>query len=234
MKPYLRLIFISLISIVVLATAFTILRQMGLRAIVPVANHPWMKMHPWKVVEPAPCTVLKDKSEIAWIPLHLKNFEDWYWQCSDGKTMAIQDVLKAYGDQNVMFDLFGKDASGGIPLMDATKAWSESHHIAIISTSQNLLRKIRQQRPQWLFGGDSATWVKLKAFEPLYIETILDVWQDFFIGTETLDRYNTLDSRTVAELKRRKKILLVETTDGHPIADSSLYDGTLTKRPKTP
>ena len=82
-----------------------------------------------------------------------------------------------------------------------------------------------------LFAADSASLVRLRTFESLWVESAMDFWPDFVISSFTAKDAPQVDTRMAAELERRKKPVVWKwsetATEDPPVS----IQGVMTNRP---
>jgi hypothetical protein len=216
---------------------------------IPTVHHPWMERATWEIARTDDCSagglgslLNLDKNWLIWIDLELDEQKQFHWVCpksnlfdlkkSDTHGPSLSEIIPQVAGRDVIFNVRALDTQSADAIVDALG--KRTNDIGIASPSQNFLKELRKKRPLWLYASDFSTWGKLKLYSMLGIETAVDLWPDFFVGSFASGGMNQITERAAKEIFRRKKILILESDDvAVPREIKPYLRGILTTRPKS-
>jgi hypothetical protein len=253
-NPLFRLFGVTLMVLFMGTGVLSILRWMGTQNPGFAGHHAWMQKPFWKIaqLEPTNCTdagvkelLTLDPSWMIWIDVSLDHNNQWHLICPAKTLFSVQmatdtqpllaPLLPLLAARAIIFNVHALDSSYGAGFIRTLGDWTDKKvDIGIATASQSLVRDLRKKQPEWLFAADGATWSKLKLFTAFHMESVADLWADFYVASFEEDAPNSFSLETAREIMRRKKVLILEWNES-PISPEmkNVVRGVLTKRPKS-
>lgn len=238
MSAFLRLVLITVISVIFLGAGLLGLRIAGSLQSFEKVHHPWMERN-FLLILNKECSLAglersQQEQPDAILTLNLKPKEDETWEVECEPAYPLGEVLRKMPKGSFIFNINSSGDLGFENLKRDLKALENNRSVGLMSPSHTVSKRLRKEFPQWLFGADPTTLVKLHLYEALFIETMADVWPDFFVTGPDPRAPEFLAARLVQELVRRKKLIIWNDDDPNQTIPSSLYpqvNGVMTKRP---
>jgi hypothetical protein len=233
---FFRLFVITVVLLILAVFAVVGVRWTGNQQNFQAPTHPWFQREFWAIYSPTAeelCTnpdLDQSPGKIWIVEVPVKRHEDeWLIPCA--KPVPIGEFLKHSVHKDFLLNVQAHDTWSLDELVTAVSAFDESKHFAVKTDSQKIAMFLRKKAPQWLYAADSASLVRLRTFESMWIETAMDFWPDFVIATFTPKDAPQIDTRMAAELERRKKRVLwnwpENATEDPPVS----IQGVMTNRP---
>lgn len=157
---------------------------------------------------------------------------------------TLKEVLERYPDRRLILNF--SDYKPGldkkiIELIDQLHAGSR---VLIQSREQGLLKDLREQKPEWLFGSSQVQMTLLKMLTSIGLQSMTPLEADVYIAElnselnpqPASDETHLLSEASLAELKRRKLPVFVGPLSEPDLAASLLdqgVDGIITATPST-
>ena len=221
-RAFAQLILIAVGFLVVAAVAVVTVRWMGAQQTFLEPPHPWLSRAFWAIYKPTPQDTCIPENLHAkahgtepglWIyAIHVRHHEEeWNVACPQGP-LTVEQFLKRSTHIDWLLLVDARDTWSLDQLVREVAAYDGSKRFAISTDSQKVALYLRKKAPQWLFAADSASLVRLRLFESLWIETAIDFWPDFVVATFDPKAALKLDERSAEELARRKKRLIWDWT----------------------
>ncbi len=236
-KSFAKLLALGLATVMVCGLGITFMRWFGTQQSFQSPPHPWFERDFWWIYSPSLAELCRTEGFDAppqqphWIirvPIQ-RHDEKWHVPCPT--PILIGDFLKASTHPDWMIDIQSRDTWSLDQLIQALTPLDKSKRLAITASSQKVSVFLRKKAPQWLYAADSASLVRLRLFESLWLESTMEFWPDFIISSmQTQDPFY-LDARAAEELQRRKKRILWnwnENASGDPLIP---IQGIMTTRP---
>lgn len=208
-----RLVFISIGTVVVTALATVFVRWAGGQQSFKEPPHPWFALAEWELVQADVCSASSVTAgrpdQLVWLPVH--NTKDG-WSVKCGTFTPLTTFLQRQTHLNWILLIDSKETTSLDRLIQDVSAHDKKMNFGIVTPAQIVARYLRKKAPQWVYGADAATMLRLHLFSSLWLETAFDFWPDFVLQVPG-DKNTQLNEREFIELKRRKKrILKVEFT----------------------
>lgn len=233
---FLRLFLISAFIVILGVLAVVGARWTGLQQSFLPPTHTWFQHEFWGVYQPAVEDLcggidLDQSPGKSWIvQVTVKRHEnEWLIPCA--KPIPISEFLKSTAHRDFLLNVQAHDTWSLDELVAAVAPFDETKRFAVRTDSQKVSIFLRKKAPQWLFAADSASLLRLRTFESLWIETTMDFWPDFVIANFTPKDAPQIDARMAAELERRKKRVLWNWTENAPEDPPVSIQGIMTNRP---
>jgi hypothetical protein len=234
---WLRLALTTISIVIVCIFAVVSLRWMGSQQGFSAPPHPWFQRDFWWIYNPTAADLcggrnldsfLPKKDWIVVLPIHRK--EDlWFVSCP--KPLDLGDYLKNAAHQDFLLNIQSHDTWALDKLVQIIAPYDESKRFAATSESQKVLLYLRKNAPQWAYAADSSSLLRLKMFESLWIESVMDFWPDFMVTSFSPQEAFHLDPRMATELERRKK-RIIWNWDGNASEKPQVHiQGIMTNRP---
>ena len=174
----------------------------------------------------------ENPSAIFVIQLALNDEFKWQVRCQPDYPLSL--LLEKFPRGSFLFDVLGKSNLELNGLIASLNSIQDNPSVGIVSSSHIVSKMLRKEFPQWLFGADPTSMVKARFFNSLYIESMADLWPDFIALKANIKPSEKLHPRLIAELIRRKKLLIWEDdgTDAEiPAELKPEIRGVMTNRP---
>lgn len=229
----LRLVLITIGTLILGFFAVILVRQMGLQQQYASPSHKWFELKDWNVVTPTAEKLCSSQfstseTEIAALPIRY-NGTVWIVDCPDkNQTLSLKDYLAKSAAVNVLLQVHSGETQNLDNLVESVGSFDKTKNFGISASAQKVSRALRKKAPQWLYAADAASFLRFQIFTGMWIETAMDFWPDFVIAgqdEETQDSHFT--PRLVNELQRRHKHIIWANEKAKP---SFPVQGTLTQR----
>lgn len=203
-----RLVLIALGTVFVTAIAITFVRWAGSHQSFSEPPHPWFAYPSWTVKKPdleQLCETLKLSEPIAdtdliWLPVA---FAEGNWRVKCAKPTRIGQLIGNSTHLNWLVYVEANQTTHLDSLVEEIAPF-DKHALGVLAPSQTVARYLRKKAPQWVYGADAATLLRLHMFTSFWLETAFDFWPDFVVQSPH-DKLTQLSERELGELGRRKK-----------------------------
>jgi hypothetical protein len=230
-----KLLMITVFTLLLGFLAVFVVRQMGLHGSFATPTHPWAQRQFWWVFNPTAEELCQTKDLKSLLPggqwivsIPVKHVEeDWVVPCA--KPQRLEEFLAHSEHDDWLLHVTAHDTWGLDELVAKVSPFDQNKHFAVLSDSQKVAVYLRKKAPQWLFAADSASLLRFRMFESMWIESAMDFWPDFLI-TSGNDSFH-LDERGAAEMQRRKKRVLWTWDESTSKEPHIAIQGVMTKRP---
>lgn len=228
-QAVLRLFAITALSLILTFFAVLGVRQVGLLQKFASPPHVWFENPVWRVYAPgseqlcAPDLKL-DKTWIVALPIHFKESE---WRIKCPQDLALKTWLETHAHGEILLQIEATDTTHLDNLVESVGYFDAKKRFGVFSPSQRVARYMRKKAPQWLYAADSASLLRLRVFESLWVETAMDFWPDFVFASARGDM--RLRPRAAYELARRQKRILWQVDESADTPDIPIH-GIMTTR----
>ena len=204
-----RLILISIGTLCVTFLAVLFVRWAGSQQGFAPPPHPWFEIPQWTLYEPLPSELCLNKTVpsqvkpewLVWVRVH-NTAQGWSVKCETH--VPLKTLLENSRHPNWLVFVDGHNTMVLEPLIKELTAFDKTKSFGIFTPSQIVARYLRKKAPQWVYGADAATLLRLHMFSGFWLETAFDFWPDFVVQTPG-DKNTHLSQRELSELQRRKK-----------------------------
>jgi glycerophosphoryl diester phosphodiesterase len=143
------------------------------------------------------------------------------------QVLTVAQFLKLYTDRPLWIEILQPATSALTPLFQMLKDAQVERRVVLTSPFYDTTSEIRKNSAQWLSGSATSEVAKARFMNSLYLESLLTLNGDILS-----DKY--FHERLLAELVKRKKIVLIQTDDPEAFRKLPSQDphiGVLTNRP---
>jgi len=198
-----RLFFIIAGTLALCVVAVLAVRWAGGQQQFAEPPHAWFTISEWKVVKPKVACPPKmadesGREDLNWLRVHY-TAEGWRTDCG-----SITKTLKEWPHPNWLLFVDSRETTNLDKLIEELVPLEKSKNFGIYTPSQVAARYLRKKAPQWVYGADPATLLRLHMYAGFWVETAFDFWPDFVMQMPG-DKNTQLTEREMAELQRRKK-----------------------------
>lgn len=211
---FLRLLLITVGSLILAFFAVFFVRQMGLHQTFAPPQHKWFELKEWNVLSPSAENLCKMKLDIAEnqiLELAIR-FRSGMWiiDCPDKNvTLPLKDALIQVKAVHILLQVNANETENLDNLVEIVGSYDARKNFGVASVSQKVSRAFRKKAPQYLFASDSASLLRMQLFTSLWIETAMEFWPDFVIAGQNEDtNVEHFNPRLIEELARRHKPII--------------------------
>lgn len=200
-----RLMLIIVATLAVCVAAVVFVRWMGSQQQFKEPPHAWFSLNTWTVVKVEPCgsaNAQVQPENVHWLRVHY-TAQGWSSCDNEFKTPA-QAIAKYPQAAHWLVFVDSKETTNLDKLVQELTPLEKNKSFGIYTPSQIAARYLRKKAPQWVYGADAATLLRLHLFTSFWLETAFDFWPDFVIQMPG-DKNSELSERELSELQRRKK-----------------------------
>ncbi len=147
--------------------------------------------------------------------------------------MTLDEFLDRYPEQEFVLNVEMRYPFMVSELIGKLSDRSLDGRVIIRSPYSHVLREIKKHYPRWLYKTDPATLFRASIMGSLYIESVSNIWTDIVLTTLG-EGEGDISNRMLSEIKRRKKILILDEDKNFSALSDSLSDhiqGVATSRP---
>lgn len=214
LNAFLRLLLITIGSLILAFFAVFFVRQMGFHQVFAPPQHKWFELKEWNVISPSAENLCNQKLEIAEdqileLPVRFREGV-WILDCPDKNVaLPLKDTMAQVKAVHILLQVNANETQNLDNLVEIVDSYDSKKNFGVASVSQKVSRYLRKKAPQWLFASDSASLLRMQLFTSLWIETAMEFWPDFVIaGTDEDTNVEHFNPRLIAELARRHKPII--------------------------
>lgn len=197
-----RLMLIIAATLGVCALGVVFVRWLGTQQQFAEPPHSWFQQRQWTVTKVDPCAEPLDviPERMLWLRVH---YTASGWSACDQEFKSVSAAIQQFPTaSNWLLFVDSKETTNLDKLIAEIEPLKKE--LGIYTPSQIAARYLRKKAPQWVYGADAATLLRLHLFTSFWIETAFDFWPDFVIQ-QAGDKNTDLSPRELSELQRRKK-----------------------------
>lgn len=204
-----RLVLISIATLCMTFLAVAFVRWAGSQQNFAPPPHPWFEISDWTLFEPPADVVcsgtpLPPSVKPEWLVLVRVHPTSQGWSVKCDSHVPLPTLLKNLTHPNWLVFVDTHDTTTLEPLLAEMSAFDRNKYFGVFTPSQIVARYLRKKAPQWVYGADAATLLRLHMWAGFWMETAFDFWPDFVVQTPG-DKNTQLSERELNELQRRKK-----------------------------
>lgn len=253
-----RLIFISLSSILLLFLGVFGLNQLGRYQAHPLSKHPLFEENAWALFDPPqeaftssermrkwistarskelgtlviPVIPIVQTRDEVWlvsqkpqlaqnvngttleVPVHLLSMEEINKNTASENIFLFQEISELSGEGALAIEVHEKQPSQSTSwtrLLDE----SVSKNIIVLSPHKFTAKHHRKMFPQWVFGTDASSVLQAMVLQGLYLQSLINVWADFWMSPFEIGGRPVFTTRLVEELSRRGTPVILDLREG--------------------
>lgn len=131
----------------------------------------------------------------------------------------LEDVLREFPRQRVIINLVDNVTDAPSALVKALETGSPDQRILVQSETDVLIKSVKEQKPQWLYGSSIADLMRLMSLESVGILSACPFRGDVLIAPMKVSGRDAFTAGVIDEIHRRKKEVFLG-----PLEDGSEYD----------
>lgn len=157
-----------------------------------------------------------------------------------GQLLTLKQAIELTSQRLLVLTFYDPTASYVSEVAALINSFDVGERVIIRSPFTKFMRELRKIEPTWVYGSDFPSISRAVIFDRLKIETLISFSEDVVIAENDIDGVSIFTPSMVSEIKRQKKILLLDLDRDHETDESmgsttanilNQLDGVLTDDP---